>query len=52
VLARLAAEPTLARRVGDAAAEEAKARFGVEHEAKALRAVYAEAAQGPQSGVE
>ncbi len=52
VLARLRAEPQLVRRVGDAAAEEAKARFGIEHEAQALRALYDEAVQGPQSGVE
>jgi mannosyltransferase len=52
VLGRLVAEPSLARRVGQAAAEEARARFGVEHEARALLQVYRQVAQLPQSGVE
>ncbi len=40
LLERLLADPALVERVGRAAAEAAKARFGVEHEARALYEVY------------
>lgn len=39
-LSELMADPGRARAVGAAAAEEARARFGIEHEAKALRSLY------------
>jgi mannosyltransferase len=44
VLRRLLDDPALVARVGAAAAEEARARLGVEHEARALAQVYAEVA--------
>jgi mannosyltransferase len=43
ILARLLADPALVERVGRAAREEAERRRGIEHEAKALLAVYEEA---------
>lgn len=39
-LAKLLAQPALAEAAGRAAAEEARARFGVEHEARALAELY------------
>ncbi len=44
ILAMLFAEPARARRVGAAAAEEARARFGIDREAEALYAIYRELA--------
>ena len=41
LLASLLADPSRARAVGEEAAREARARFGVNHEARALSRVYA-----------
>jgi mannosyltransferase len=46
LLRQLLREPEQARRVGLQAAEEARRRFGVEHEARALAQVYAAALEG------
>jgi mannosyltransferase len=47
ILERLLADPGLARRVGEAAAESARARMGLEREAEALERVYREVEARP-----
>ncbi len=44
ILSLLLADPALAQRIGQAAAQEARTRFGVEREAAALSAIYRELA--------
>jgi mannosyltransferase len=50
VLQRLQADPALVARVGEAAANEARIRFGVEHEARALHELYATLGGATPSG--